>query len=343
MGPPLLAVKHLRLHFPLRAGLFHQAGKVHAVNDVSFTLHAGETLGIVGESGCGKSTLAKALLGLHRPSAGAVFFAGKDISTFDRRGVLAFRRQMQIVFQDPFESLNSRHSVGQILTEPFIIHRLGTVVERKRWAHELLERVGLAANAFDLYPHQLSGGQRQRISIARAIALQPKLVVCDEPVSALDVSVRAQIANLLLQLQREMNLALIFIAHDLALVRHVSDRVAVMYLGDIVETAAAEHIYERPQHPYTQALIAAIPVADPSRRRARRIVPGDVPSPINPPSGCAFQTRCVHANDSCKRDKPSLKEIAADQGAQHKVACHYSERTREAWQETLGTRGGGGS
>lgn len=328
MDGPLLEVKHLQIHFPIRAGLFRRVGKVHAVNDVSLTLNAGETLGIVGESGCGKSTLAKALLRLYKPSAGAIYFAGEDISTFNRRRLLDLRRQMQIVFQDPFESLNSHHSVAEILAEPFCIHKLGTDAERKKWVHKLLERVGLDSGAFDLYPHELSGGQRQRIGVARAIALKPKLIVCDEPVSALDVSVRAQIINLLLELQREMNLALVFIAHDLALVRHLSDHVAVMYLGDFVEVAAAEHIYHSPRHPYSQALIAAIPVADPSRRRVRQIVQGDVPSPVNPPAGCAFHTRCVYASERCKGEKPVLVEIAAEQH-KRKVACHHWDEIRD--------------
>ena len=319
-GAPLLQVRGLTKHFPVRGGIFlRTVGQVHAVDDVSFDLDTGETLGLVGESGCGKSTVGKTLLRLYDPTAGAVFFEGRDIATMSRTELRRLRRDIQIILQDPFESLNARHTVGKILEEPFVIHRLGTPAERRRRVDELLERVGLDAGAANRFPHEFSGGQRQRIGIARAIALKPRLIVCDEAVSALDVSIQSQIINLLLELQREMQLALIFIAHDLAVVKHVSDRIAVMYLGEVVETAAATDIYRTPRHPYTQALISAIPVPDPTARRDRIVLVGDVPSPIEPPLGCRFHTRCRHARDDCRRGKPAL--TAAGDGAE--VACHH--------------------
>ena len=318
---PLLRVRGLTKHFPVRGGMFlRTTGQVHAVDDVSFDLDIGETLGLVGESGCGKSTVGKTLLRLHEPTAGAVLFEGRDIATIGRAELRRLRRDIQIILQDPFESLNQRHTVGKILEEPFVIHRLGTVQERRRWAAELLERVGLSPTAANRFPHEFSGGQRQRIGIARAIALKPKLIVCDEAVSALDVSIQSQIINLLLDLQREMHLALIFIAHDLAVVKHVSDRIAVMYLGEVVETATARDIYASPRHPYTQALISAIPVPDPTAdHRDRIVLVGDVPSPIDPPSGCRFHTRCRYARNDCRQRKPEL-DVLRDQAS---VACHY--------------------
>ncbi len=317
---PLLRVRGLTKHFPVRGGIFMRTtGQVHAVDDVSFDLDVGETLGLVGESGCGKSTVGKTLLRLHEPTAGAVLFEGRDIATIGRAELRRLRRDIQIILQDPFESLNQRHTVGKILEEPFVIHRLGTAQERRRWAAELLERVGLSPAAATRFPHEFSGGQRQRIGIARAIALKPKLIVCDEAVSALDVSIQSQIINLLLDLQREMHLALIFIAHDLAVVKHVSDRIAVMYLGQVVETATAHDIYVSPRHPYTQALISAIPVPDPTAVRDRIVLVGDVPSPIDPPSGCRFHTRCRYARDDCRQRKPELDALR--DGAS--VACHY--------------------
>lgn len=317
---PLLRVRGLTKHFPVRGGVFLRTmGHVHAVDGVSFDLDAGETIGLVGESGCGKSTVGKALLRLHEPTAGEVLFEGRDITTMGRRELRRLRRDIQIILQDPFESLNARHTVGKILEEPFVIHRLGTPQERRRWAGELLERVGLGPAAATRFPHEFSGGQRQRIGIARAIALNPKLIVCDEAVSALDVSIQSQIINLLLDLQREMHLALIFIAHDLAVVKHVSDRIAVMYLGEVVETANANDIYASPRHPYTQALISAIPVPDPTADRDRIVLVGDVPSPINPPGGCRFHTRCRHAQEDCRQSKPTLDTVR--DGAA--VACHY--------------------
>ena len=317
---PLLRVRGLTKHFPVRGGVFlRTVGHVHAADDVSFELNAGETLGLVGESGCGKSTVGKTLLRLVEPTAGAVFFEGRDIATMKRPDLRRLRRDIQIILQDPFESLNSRHTVGKILEEPFVIHRLGTSGERRRWAAELLEKVGLDAAAVHRFPHEFSGGQRQRIGIARAIALRPKLIVCDEAVSALDVSIQSQVINLLLELQREMRLALVFIAHDLAVVKHVSDRVAVMYLGEIVETAGAREIYTAPRHPYTKALVSAIPVPDPTASRDRIVLEGDVPSPIEPPSGCRFHTRCRYARDRCRQRKPDLEAIARNAT----VACHY--------------------
>ena len=316
---PLLQVRGLTKHFPVRGGVFlRTVGQVHAVDRVSFDLDVGETLGLVGESGCGKSTVGKALLRLYEPTAGTVTFEGRDVVAMGRAELRRLRRDIQIVLQDPFESLNARHTVGKILEEPFVIHRLGTPAERRRWAAELLERVGLEAAAANRFPHEFSGGQRQRIGIARAIALKPKLIVCDEAVSALDVSIQSQILNLLLDLQREMELALIFIAHDLAVVKHVSDRIAVMYLGEVVETASARDIYAAPRHPYTQALISAIPVPDPTALIDRIVLEGDVPSPIDPPRGCRFHTRCRYARDDCGQIKPVLESV--NDGS---VACHY--------------------
>lgn len=317
---PLLRVSGLTKHFPVKSGIFlRTTGHVHAVDDVTFDLDVGETVGLVGESGCGKSTVGKTLLRLHEPTAGQVLFEGRDITTMGRGELRQLRRDIQIILQDPFESLNARHTVGKILEEPFVIHRIGTTQERRRWAGELLERVGLSPAAASRFPHEFSGGQRQRIGIARAIALRPKLIVCDEAVSALDVSIQSQILNLLLDLQREMHLALIFIAHDLAVVKHVSDRIAVMYLGEVVETATANNIYATPRHPYTQALISAIPMPDPTADRDRIVLVGDVPSPIDPPSGCRFHTRCRHAREDCRERKPTLDTVR--DGAT--VACHY--------------------
>lgn len=317
---PLLRVSGLTKHFPVKSGIFlRTTGHVHAVDDVTFDLDVGETVGLVGESGCGKSTVGKTLLRLHEPTAGQVLFEGRDITTMGRGELRQLRRDIQIILQDPFESLNARHTVGKILEEPFVIHRIGTTQERRRWAGELLERVGLSPAAASRFPHEFSGGQRQRIGIARAIALRPKLIVCDEAVSALDVSIQSQILNLLLDLQREMHLALIFIAHDLAVVKHVSDRIAVMYLGEVVETATANNIYATPRHPYTQALISAIPMPDPTADRDRIVLVGDVPSPIDPPSGCRFHTRCRHAQEDCRERKPTLDTVR--DGAT--VACHH--------------------
>ena len=320
---PLLRVERLTKHFPVRGGLFlRTVGQVHAVDDVSFNVGRGESLGLVGESGCGKSTVGKALLRLYEATSGAVFFEDEDITLVGRKRLRNLRRDIQIIFQDPFESLNSRHTVGKILAEPFTIHKVGTRAERQQRVAQLLRRVGLDASAANRFPHEFSGGQRQRIGIARAIALEPKLIVCDEAVSALDVSVQSQVINLLLDLQREMNLALIFIAHDLAVVKHISDRVAVMYLGEIVETQNAQAIYAAPKHPYTRALLSAIPVPDPTIRRDRTILTGDVPSPITPPTGCRFHTRCAYASSICRNQKPKLEQIDGEAS----IACHHWER-----------------
>jgi peptide/nickel transport system ATP-binding protein len=324
---PLLEIRGLTKRFAVRGGVLLRAvGQVHAVDDVSLRLQRGETLGLVGESGCGKSTVGKTLLRLLEPTAGSIHFEGHDITRLPRNQLRALRRDMQIIFQDPFESLNARHNVGRILEEPFVIHGLGSAAERHRWVLELLERVGLPSQSVQRYPHEFSGGQRQRIGIARAIALKPKLIVCDEAVSALDVSIQSQILNLLLDLQREMNLALLFIAHDLAVVRHISDRIAVMYLGQIVEEGSAAAIYAAPRHPYTRALLSAIPLPDPEQRDARRasriVLQGDVPSPITPPTGCRFHPRCPYARAECAQRAPALEAIAAA-GAAAAVACHF--------------------
>jgi len=295
MQAPLLSVNGLKVHFPVLGGVLkRQIGAVRAVDDVSFSIAPGETLGLVGESGCGKSTLGKAIVRLYRPNAGKIVFQGHDISHASQSQIRPLRREMQMIFQDPSESLNARHSVRAILEEPFVIHNIGTKSERKIWVNELLDRVGLPSASADKYSFEFSGGQRQRIGIARAIALKPKLIICDEPVSALDVSVQSQVLNLMLELQQEMGLAYLFIAHDLAVVKHISDRVAVMYLGKIVELAGADEIYQNPRHAYTQALLSAIPVADPSAKKERILLEGDVPSPINPPAGSAFGHRMNH-------------------------------------------------
>ena len=292
---PLLSVDKLRMHFPVKGGVFLRSmGACKAVDGVSLALHEGETLGLVGESGCGKSTLGKCMVRLLKPTEGKVEFEGRDISGMRRREMLPLRRDLQMIFQDPAESLNSRHTVGDIVAEPLIIHGMGSRPERLKRVEELLEKVGLSGSAANRFPFEFSGGQRQRIGIARAIALNPRVVICDEPVSALDVSVQSQVLNLMMDLQEEMGLSYLFIAHDLAVVRHVSDRVAIMYLGKILELADADTIYESPRHAYTKALIDAIPVPDPAVHREHHFLEGDVPSPINPPEGCAFGHRVAH-------------------------------------------------
>ena len=326
MNESLLEIKNLKMHFPVRTGVLRRrTGKVYAVDDVSFSVRAGETLGLVGESGCGKTTVGRTIMRLYKPTDGKVFFNGRNMSGLTHKELRDSRKEMQMIFQDPFESLNSRHTVGYILEEPFIIHGIHTPKERKNEVEKLLEKVGLSGNSADRFSHEFSGGQRQRIGIARAIALRPSLIICDEPVSALDVSIQSQILNLLLDLQQDMNLTYIFIAHDLAVVKHVSDWIAVMYLGKIMEYTDADTIYESPLHPYTRALISSIPVANPRIKKKKKILTGDVPSPINPPSGCRFHTRCPHAASLCTREEPGLEEAKSSIGGKtHLVACHFT-------------------
>ncbi len=323
MSSPLLEVRELRKHFPIRGGLLRRVlGQVKAVDGVSLQLDAGRTLGLVGESGCGKSTLGRAILRLQEPTSGQVILRGEDITALPKRSLVAQRRQMQIIFQDPYASLNPRRTVGQAIREPLDVHQAGTPAERRRRVTELLDIVGLRASAQDRYPHEFSGGQRQRVGIARALALNPALIVADEPVSALDVSVQSQVLNLVARLQREHGIAFLFISHDLAVIQHVSDEVAVMYLGRIVETGPATGLYREPQHPYTQALLSAVPVPDPARRRQRIVLAGEVPSPANPPSGCAFHPRCPRVRERCRHERPELAPAAGAPAAVH-VACHF--------------------
>ncbi|MBM3525093.1 MAG: dipeptide ABC transporter ATP-binding protein [Alphaproteobacteria bacterium] len=316
----LVAVDRLVKHFPVRKGFFRskQTGVVRAVDDISFTIARGETLGLVGESGCGKSTTGRLLIRLIEPTSGAIRLDGDDLARLEAGALRARRRDVQIIFQDPFSSLNPRKTVGGIVAEPLIVHGIGDREARRARVAELLRVVGLAPEHADRYPHEFSGGQRQRIGIARALALNPKFIVCDEPVSALDASIQAQIINLMQDLQRELALTYLFISHNLAVVRHIADRVAVMYLGKIVELADKVSLYEAPKHPYTRALLSAIPVPDPDQRRRRIMLTGDVPSPIDPPQGCRFHTRCPHAEPRCRAAEPRL----ADTGGGHHVACH---------------------
>ena len=301
----LVEVRHLVKHFPIE----NSDDVVRAVDDVSFDILAGETLGLVGESGCGKSTVGRCLIRLYEPTSGEVFFENQNINGLPNREMQKLRREMQVIFQDPYASLNPRLSIFSIVSEPLKIHGIGNKAEQKERVADLLKKVGLDANYMYRYPHEFSGGQRQRIGIARALALNPKLIICDEPVSALDVSVQAQVVNLLQDLQNEFGLTYLFISHGLAIVEHISQRVAVMYLGKIVEIAESRELYENPLHPYTRALLSAIPVPDPTRKRERIILQGDVPTPINPPSGCRFRTRCPLAIDTCARIVPELREI----------------------------------
>ena len=323
-GDVLLRVDHVKKHFPIRRGVLLQreVGRVYAVDDVSFELRSGETLGLVGESGCGKSTLARCIARLYELTSGSVTFEGRDITRLSRRGLRPVRSGMQMVFQDPYASLNPRKRVGTIIADPLRIHGRGRGGEIKRQVRRLLELVGLSPEHVNRYPHEFSGGQRQRIGVARALALHPKLIIADEPVSALDVSIRAQVINLLDDLQDELSLTYIFIAHDLGVVRHVSDRIAVMYLGKIVEISPAEELYQRPIHPYTEALLSAVPIPDPdlSERREHIVLEGDVPSPVAPPPGCRFHPRCRYATEVCSREEPPLVPHGSPD---HVAACHH--------------------
>jgi oligopeptide transport system ATP-binding protein len=318
----LLRVEHLVKHFPIRRGVIFQkqTGAVHAVDDVSFEIRDGETLGLVGESGCGKSTTGRTILQLYRPTSGQVYFQGIDLAALKGKELRKMRRNMQMIFQDPYASLNPRMTVGEIVGEPLLIHHLGQGKEIQERAEELLELVGLNPAYSNRFPHEFSGGQRQRIGVARALAVNPSLIVCDEPISALDVSIQAQVVNLLEDLQEELNLTYLFIAHDLSMVKHISHRVAVMYLGGIVELAPRDELYSRPLHPYTQALLSAVPIPDAlaEAKRKRIILKGEVPSPVEPPSGCRFRTRCPLAQPVCAEIKPEFRQVAAG----HFVACH---------------------
>ncbi len=316
---PILEVRDLKMHFPVKEGILLRTNKFNkAVDGISLTIHRGETLGLVGESGCGKSTLGRCITRLYQPTSGSIYFEGQDITHLKGNALLPFRKDIQMIFQDPMESLNARHTVGDILEEPFIVQKIGDRISRKKQVLKLLDTVGLPARSTSRYPFEFSGGQRQRIGIARSIALNPKLVICDEPVSALDVSIQSQILNLLIDLQKEFNLSYLFIAHDLAVVKHISDRIAIMYLGKVVESAAGETIYRKPLHPYTRSLISAIPVPDPHRKVKRQVISGDVPSPIDPPSGCPFHPRCPQVMDRCKHEPPQLRSVAD----KHLVSCH---------------------
>jgi oligopeptide transport system ATP-binding protein len=315
---PLLSVSHLRKYFPVKEGFFSSGKKVvHAVDDVSFDLYEGEVLGLVGESGSGKSTTGRLILRLIEPTGGEVYFNGENILKADSRRMRALRKEMQIIFQDPYSSLNPRMTIGKILEEPFIIHQIGNKGERKEKVLRLLEKIGLHPDAITRYPHEFSGGQRQRVGIARAIALSPRLIIADEPISSLDVSIQAQIIYLLEDLKKEFNLSLLFIAHDLNMVRHLSNRVAVMYLGRIVELAKTEELFKNPKHPYTEALLSAIPVPDPEKRQKRILLSGDIPSPIDLPTGCRFQSRCPKKIKECETIDPPLFSVGAD----HQAAC----------------------
>ncbi|MGE5269389.1 MAG: ABC transporter ATP-binding protein [Thiohalocapsa sp.] len=316
---PVLEVANLKKHFPVKKGVLRRTvGQVYAVDDVSFSIAGGETLGLVGESGCGKSTVARTVLRLIEPTAGSIRLDGHDVTRLGKADMRPYRRQMQMIFQDPFSSLNPRMSAGDIVGEPLQVHDIARGKDKRTLVGEIFDQVGLRRSQMDAFPHEFSGGQRQRISIARALALNPKLIVADEPVSALDVSIQAQVINLMMDLQREKRLSYLFIAHDLAVVEHISHRIAVMYLGKIVEYADKKTLFTKPLHPYTEALLSAVPVPNPKLKREKRLLQGDVPSPIKPPPGCAFHTRCPYVFDRCKLDQPALIEVSPGHG----VACH---------------------
>ncbi|QWT17193.1 dipeptide ABC transporter ATP-binding protein [Collinsella sp. zg1085] len=323
---PLLKVEHLSKEFVAGSGVFSSyfsKSVVSAVHDVSFEIYPGETFGLVGESGCGKSTTGRTIMRLNKPTSGHVFFEGRDVAAMNSKELKAMRRDMQFIFQDPYASLNPRMTIGEIVSEPMVIHKVGTKSERLERVRELLDVVGLNPEHINRYPHEFSGGQRQRIGIARAFALRPKLIICDEPVSALDVSIQAQVLNLLKELQERFGTAYLFIAHDLSVVQHISDRVAVMYLGKMVEVSDWKSLYAEPHHPYTQSLLSAVPIPDPDIQRERRriILAGDPPSPINPPSGCRFHTRCPIAQAVCSEKTPEFNEVKLG----HHCACHFAE------------------
>lgn len=320
MNEVLIEVKNLKKYFPVKMGLGKKA-YIKAVDDVSFFIKKGETLGLVGESGCGKSTTGRTIIRLYEPTSGQIIFKGEDIT---KKDMLPYRKHMQMIFQDPYASLNPRMTVGDIIGEPLEIHNIAKGNEKKERVQELLRLVGLSSEHANRYPHEFSGGQRQRIGIARALAVEPEFIICDEPISALDVSIQAQIVNMLEDLQQQLGLTYLFIAHDLSMVKHISSRVGVMYLGTLVELAESNELYSNPLHPYTQALLSAIPIPDPkiSKERTRIILEGDVPSPLNPPTGCRFRTRCKYVFDRCKEEEPVLKDV----GSGHYVACHLMDR-----------------
>ena len=320
MGEVLLEIKDLKKYFPIHGGWLHsKVGNVRAVDGISFQVYAGETVGIVGESGCGKSTLGRSILRLIEPTNGSIIFEGRDILKLSKSSMRTMRKEMQIVFQDPYASLNPRYTVFQTLSEPLEVHGLYDANDRKKQVHSILQRVGLDPSYSSRFPHEFSGGQRQRIGIARALVLNPKLMILDEPVAALDVSIQSQIINLLEDLQQEFNLTYIFIAHDLSVVKHISDRVLVMYLGHMAELASSKELFANALHPYTQALLTAVPIPNPRMKRERTILQGDLPSPSNPPSGCVFHTRCPIAKDICRSKVPQWREVMTE----HFVACHF--------------------